>query len=240
VRVAVIGGTGLTGRHVVDALTRAGHEPVVVARSTGVDVLTGTGLADALAGADSVVDVLNMRAADFGTATERLLAAEQQAGVEHHVLLSIFGLDRVEGGDYYAGKRLQEELVLNGPVPATVLRAAQFFEFAGMMVEWTRQGDIALVPPVLLQPVAVGDVGEVIAELATTDAIEGVVEVAGPEPQDLFDMARRTLGAGGEKIRLVPSWRGPFGPEFAGEVLVPGPDTRLATATFDQWLETQR
>jgi uncharacterized protein YbjT (DUF2867 family) len=240
VRVAVIGGTGLTGRHVVDALTRAGHEPVVVARSTGVDVLTGTGLADALAGADSVVDVLNMRAADFGTATERLLAAEQQAGVEHHVLLSIFGLDRVEGGDYYAGKRLQEELVLNGPVPATVLRAAQFFEFAGMMVEWTRQGDIALVPPVLLQPVAVGDVGEVIAELATTDAIEGVVEVAGPEPQDLFDMARRTLGAGGEKIRLVPSWRGPFGPEFAGEVLVPGPDTRLATTTFDQWLETQR
>lgn len=239
-RVAVVGGTGLTGRHVVDALTRAGHEPVVVARSTGVDVLTGTGLATALAGAHSVIDVLNMRAADFGTATERLLAAEKQAGVEHHVLLSIFGIDRVKGSAHYAGKRIQEELVLNGPAPATVLRAAQFFEFAEMMVKWTRQGDVALVPPVLLQPVAVADVGEVLAELAPGDAIDGVVELAGPEPQDLFDLARRTLAARGEKIRLVPSWRGPFGPEFAGEVLLPGPDTRLATTTFDRWLEAQR
>jgi uncharacterized protein YbjT (DUF2867 family) len=181
-----------------------------------------------------------MRAAAFGTATKRLLAAEQQAGVEHHVLLSILGIDRVRGGAHYAGKRLQEELVLNGPTPATVLRAAQFFEFAGMMVEWARRGDVALVPPVLLQPVAVADVGEVLAELATGDPARGVIELAGPEPQDLFDMARRTLVARGEKTRLIPSWRGPWGPEFAGEVLLPGPDTRLATTTFDEWLGTRR
>lgn len=228
------------GRHVVEALRRAGHEAVVVARSTGVDVLTGEGLADALAGADSVVDVLNMKAADFGTATKRLLAAGQEAGIRHHVLLSILGLDRVVGGAHYAGKRAQEEVALAGPTPSTVLRTAQFFEFARMMIEWARQGDVALVPPVLLQPVAVSDVGAVLAELATGEPREGTLELAGPEPQDLFDMARRVLAARGETIRLVPSWRGPFGVEFAGEVLLPGPDTRLATTTFDEWLAAQR
>lgn len=241
--VAVVGGTGLVGRHLVRTLRRSGHEAAVLARSTGVDVLTGRGLADALAGADAVVDVLNLPAAEpdeararFGAATRRLLDAERQAGVGHHVLLSILGLDRVEGNAHYAGKRLQEELVLGGPVPATVLRAAQFHEFADMVVGWTRQGDSAVVPPLLLQPVAVADVAEALADLATGEPRHGTIDLAGPEPQDMVDMARRTLAARGETVRLVPSWRGPFGVEMAGEVLLPGPDAELAPTTFDEWL----
>lgn len=236
----------MVGRHVVHALRRSGHEAVAIARSMGVDVLTGAGLAEALAGADSVVDVLNVPAADadearalFGAATSRLLEAERRAGIEHHVLLSILGLDRVEGNAHYAGKRLQEELVLAGPVPATVLRAAQFHEFAGMVVGWTRRDEVAIVPPLLIQPVAASDVGEALAQLATGGPRRGRIDLAGPEPQDLVDMARRTLAARGEAIRLVPSWQGPFGVEMAGEPLLPSSEAQLATTTFDEWLATQ-
>lgn len=244
--VAVVGGTGLVGRHAVRALRRSGHEAVVVARSTGVDVVTGAGLRNALTGADSVVDVLNSPAVDvdearafFGAATEQLLSTEQRVGVGHHVLLSILGLDKIDGSAHHAGKRLQEELVLGGPVPATVLRAAQFHEFAGMVVDWARRGDVAMVPPLLVQPVAASDVGEALAQLATGEPRNGTIDLAGPEPQDFVDMARRTLAARGEEIRLVPTWRGLFGVEMAGEVLLPGPDAQLATTTFDDWLATR-
>jgi uncharacterized protein YbjT (DUF2867 family) len=228
---------------VTEALRRSGHDAVVIARSTGVDVITGAGLTEALAGVDSVVDVLNLRAgtADearsrFGAATTRLLAAEQGAGVEHHVLLSILGLDRLQGGAHYAGKRRQEELARAGPVPVTIVRAAQFHEFARMVVDWTRRGEVAIVPPLLVQPIAASDVGAVLAEVATGEPHGGLIDLAGPEPQDLVDMARRTLAARGETIRLVPSWHGPFGVEAAGDVLLPGPDARLAETTFDAWL----
>jgi uncharacterized protein YbjT (DUF2867 family) len=157
VRIAVIGGTGLVGRHTVDALARGGHDPVVVARSRGVDLATGQGLDDALAGADAAVDVTNAFAGDaddarrvFGAMTERLLDAEARAGVGHHVLLSILGVDRVEGNAHYAGKRRQEEVVEAGPVPATILRATQFHEFAEMVVDWTIRDGVAEVPPLLV------------------------------------------------------------------------------------------
>jgi len=245
-RVAVAGGTGLAGRHVVRALRQSGHEVVVVARSTGIDVLTGAGLPDALAGADTVVDVLNMRARDadqaralFGGATRRLLADEQQAGVRHHVLLSILGVDRVEGNAHYAGKREQERLVLAATLPTTILRAAQFYEFAGMVVASTLQDDAAKVAPLLLQPVAASDVGDVLAGLASGEPRNATIELAGPEPQDLVDMARRTFAARGQKIRLIPTWGGAFGVEMAGEILLPGPNARLAPTTFDEWLATQ-
>jgi uncharacterized protein YbjT (DUF2867 family) len=228
------------------AVRRFGHEPVAIARATGVDVLTGAGLADALAGSDAVVDVLNMPANDadearavFGAATRRLLDAERQAGVEHHVLLSILALDRVDGNAHHAGKRAQEELLLAHGVAATVLRAAHFHEFAGMVVGWTRRDGVAIVPPLLVQPVAASDVGEALAELAIGPAGRGTIDLAGPEPQDLVDMARRTLAARGEAIRVVPSWQGPFGVEMAGEILLPGSDARLARTTFDEWLAAE-
>lgn len=248
-RIAVVGGTGLVGRHVVGAIGRAGHEVVVIARSRGVNVYTGTGLDDALRGADAVVDVSSGEPADvaaardlFGVSTRNLLAAEQRASVKHHVLLSIVDLDRIQGNPHYAGKRVQEELVSAGAVPATIQRATEFHELAGMVVEWTRAGVVATVPPALVQPVAAADVGEVLAEIALGSPRGRAVDLAGPEPQDLFDMARRTLAARGEtSIRLVPSWRnGPYGVEAAGEVLLPGPEARLAPTTFDAWLTQQR
>jgi uncharacterized protein YbjT (DUF2867 family) len=246
-RIAVIGGTGLTGRYTVDALRRAGHDVVIVARSRGADVLTGEGLDHMLAGVETVVDVTNMRAADvaatrslFETATRQLLAAEQRARVRHHVLLSIVAIDRIEGNAHYAGKRAQEALLEAGSIPFTIQRATQFHEFAGTLVSWMRQGQTVVLPPLLLQPVAAADVGEVLAEIAGGAPQGRAVDLAGPELQDLIDMARRTMAARGESIRLVPSWRnGLFGVEAAGEMFLPGPGARLAPTTFDTWLQNQ-
>jgi uncharacterized protein YbjT (DUF2867 family) len=246
-RIAVIGGTGVVGRHTVEALRRAGHDTVVVARSRGVDVSTGAGLDDALVGVETVIDVTNIQAPDaeatrnlFAAAMGNLLAAEQRARVRHHVLLSIVGIDRLEGNAHFAGKRRQEQLLSNSPVPVTIQRATQFHEFAGMVVVWTRQGQVATVPPLLVPPIAAADVGDVLAEIATGAPQGRATDLAGPEPQDLVDMARRTLAARGESIRLIPSWRsGLFGVDAAGEVLLPGPEARLAPTTFDTWLTGQ-
>jgi uncharacterized protein YbjT (DUF2867 family) len=164
-RIAVIGGTGLIGRAVVEALARDGHEGVAVSRSAGVDVVSGDGLEAALAGCDAVIDVLNSTDDEgdgprrfFTAATKNLLEAGQAAGVGHHVVLSIVGVDRMRGNPHYIGKQHQERLARSGPVPATIVRATQFHDFAGMMVSWTRDGDSAFVPPLLVQPVDVGDV----------------------------------------------------------------------------------
>jgi uncharacterized protein YbjT (DUF2867 family) len=246
-RIAVIGGTGVVGRHTVEALQRAGHDVIVVARARGVDVVTGEGLDDALVGVDAVIDVTSVQAPNaqaaqnlFAAATRNLLAAEQQAQVRHHVLPSIVSVDRLEGNAHYAGKRMQERLLSSGPVPFTIQRATQFHEFAGQVVAWTRVGQVATVPPLLVQPVAAADVGDVLAEIVAGAPQGRATDLAGPEPQDLVDMARRTLSARGESIRLIPSWRsGIFGVEAAGEVLLAGPEARLAPTTFDAWLARQ-
>jgi uncharacterized protein YbjT (DUF2867 family) len=245
-RTAVAGGTGLTGRQTVVAIRRSGHDAVVLARSVGVDLVTGDGLADALVGVDAVIDVTSTETLDrdqarafFATTTRQLLAAEQRVGVRHHVVLSIVGVDRVEGNAHYAGKREQERVALAGPIPATIVRATQFFDFAAMVVGWTRQGQVATIPPLLVQPVAVSDVADVLVQVAVGEPQNGVRELAGPDPQDLVDMARRTLAARGESLRLIPSWRGPLGVEMAGEVLLPGPGAQIAPTTFETWLAAQ-
>lgn len=209
-RIAVAGGTGLAGRQTVKALRRSGHDAVVIARSVGVDLTTGDGLAEALVDVDALIDVTNTPTVDpeeprefFATATKQLLAAEHNAGVRHHVVLSIVGVERVEGNGHYAGKRAQERAALAGPVPATIVRATQFFDFAAMVVEWTRRGEVATVPPLLVQPVAVSDVGDVLIEIAAGEPQHGVAELAGPELQDLVDMARRTLAARKMPLRLI-------------------------------------
>ncbi len=246
-RVAVAGGTGRTGRRVVTALQRAGHPTVVLSRSSGVDLVTGSGIDRALADVDAVIDVTNTLVTDddaarefFANATGNLLGAEQRAGVAHHVLLSILGVDRVHGNAHYVGKRHQEDLVRTGSIPFTIVRAAQFHEFAAMVVGWTRRGQTAVVPPLLVQPVAVSDVADVLATTAAAAPRLGTIDLAGPGPQDLVDMARRTLARRGESLTLIPSWReGPFGIEMAGEVLLPGPEALLAPTTFESWLETE-
>jgi uncharacterized protein YbjT (DUF2867 family) len=173
-RIAVIGGTGMAGWHTVEAMRKAGHDTVVISRSRGVDVTTGKGLGDALAGVDVVVDVTNVQASDlestrklFADATRNILAAEKKARVKHHILLSIVGIERIEANAHYAGKRMQEELISAGGVPFTIQRATQFHEFAEMVVGWTRNGDVAEIPPILVQPVAASDAGQVLAEIAS-------------------------------------------------------------------------
>jgi uncharacterized protein YbjT (DUF2867 family) len=246
IRVAVAGGTGRTGRCVVSALQRAGHQVVVISRSSGVDLVAGQGIDRALADVDAIVDVTNTLVADddatrefFANATGHLLEAERRAGVGHHVLLSILGVDRVHGNAHYVGKRHQEHLVQAGPVPSTIVRAAQYHDFAAMVVSWTRHGQTAVIPPLLVQPVAVADVADVLATTATAPAGLGTIDLAGPGPQDLVDMARRTLARRGESLTLIPTWHdGPFGIEMAGDVLLPGPGALLAATTFEAWLES--
>ena len=203
-RVAVAGGTGLTGRHVVDSLTSAGQEPVVLSRSSGVDLVTGGGLAAALAGVDAVIDVSNVtttrRAAAerfFTAATTHLRDAAAAAGVGHYVLLSIVGVDRVDLG-YYAGKRRQEQLLAAGRVPWTVLRATQFHEFAEQVLERLR-GPVAVIPAMRSRPVAVAEVADALVEAVITGPVDGyATELAGPEVLWLADMARLVLRRHGQ------------------------------------------
>ncbi len=242
-RIAVAGATGNMGARTAGVLERGGHEVVRISRSGGVDLTTGDGLDDALAGVDAVVDATNAPAGDrdgtvayLGGTTRTLLAAEQRAGVRHHVLLSIVGIHDVEGNAHYAGKREQERLVEAGPVPWTIVPVTQFHDFAAMVASWTEHDGVATIAPLLVQPIAPDDVADVLAELAVGAPRGRYVDVAGPEPQDLVDMARRTYQARGREVKLVPTWRGVFGPSMAGEVLLPGENARLAPTTFEEWL----
>jgi uncharacterized protein YbjT (DUF2867 family) len=244
-RIAVAGATGNIGALTVTALQKAGHDTVGISRSLGVDLATGEGLDATLTGVDAVVDATNATSPDpaetvafFSAATRNLLAAEERAGVGHHVLLSIAGVDRVEGNAHYAGKREQERLVGAGPVPWSIVPATQFHDFAAMIAGWTEQDGVAAIPPLLIQPVAPADVAAVLAEVAAGTPQGRCPDLAGPEPQDLVDMARRTLQARGRTVKLVPTWAGLFGPEMAGNVLLPGDGARIAPTTFEEWLAT--
>jgi uncharacterized protein YbjT (DUF2867 family) len=193
---------------------------------------------------DAVVDAVSSPPVDpdetrryFATATSNLLAAEERAGVRHHVLLSIVGIDRMDGGTaHYAGKREQERLVEAGRVPWTIVPATQFYDFAAMAASWTERDGVAIIAPLLVQPIAPDDIAAVLAEVATGAPQGRHVDVAGPEPQDLVDMARRTHAVLGRDVRLIPSWSGPLGLEMAGNVLLPAENARIAATTFDQWL----
>ena len=241
-RIAVAGGTGVVGRHLVTALAAEGHEPVVLARSAGIDLTSGAGLDRELAGADGVVDVSNVKAtrrapaeAFFAAATGHLLDSARRAGVRHHVVLSIVGVDRVDSG-YYLGKRLQERLVEEGGVPATVLRATQFHEFVGQMLERV-PGPIALVPRMRTQPVAAREVAQALAGLVAGPPLGMAPELAGPEAYDLVDLSRRYLRATGGKRPVLPvRLPGRAGRQMAEGALLPtGPGPR-GTETFAEWL----
>ncbi|MET7305441.1 NAD(P)H-binding protein [Embleya sp. NPDC005575] len=246
-RIAIAGATGNIGALTATALERNGHDVVRISRSLGVDLVTGDGLDEALTGVDAVVDATNGPATDraetvayFGTTTRNLLAAEERAGVRHHVLLSIVGIDRVEGNAHYAGKREQERLIAEGAVPWTIVPATQFHDFAAMVASWTEQDGVAPIAPLLVQPIAPADVADVLAEIATGEPQGRHADVAGPETQDLVDMARRTNEARGHTVKLVPTWSSLFGPTMAGDVMLPAEGARIAPTTFDQWLAEQR
>lgn len=242
-RIAIAGGTGRIGRLTSAVLEGAGHQTVPLSRGAGVDAYIGRGLDDALRGADALIDVTNTPAADeaaivdfFGTVTRNLLAAEQRAGVRHHVLLSIVGIDHNKRVPHYAGKREQERLVESGPVPWSIVRATQFHDFAAMVAGWAEKDGTATVAPLLLQPIAPADVAAELAEVTVGEPLAATIDIAGPETQDLVDMARRTFAVRGQDIKLVPTWRGNYGTDLAGEAMLPGEGARLGSTTFDAWL----
>jgi uncharacterized protein YbjT (DUF2867 family) len=242
-RIAVAGATGNIGARTVAALERDGHEAVRISRSVGVDLTTGEGLDAALEGVDAVVDAISSPPISpaetreyFGTTTRNLLAAEERARVRHHVLLSIVGIHRVEGNPHYWGKREQERLIEEGPIPWTIVPATQFHDFAALAVGWTERDGVATIAPLLVQPIAPDDIANVLAEIATGEPQGRYVDVAGPETQDLVDMARRTNDVLGRNVKLVPTWSGVFDESMAGNVMLPGEDARIAPTTFDDWL----
>lgn len=240
-RIAVAGGTGLIGTMVVEAVTAGGDTPVVLARSTGVDVTTGKGLDERLAGASAVIDVTNVRTlrgkkaeAFFTTATARLLEAGARASVGHHVVVSIVGVDRLDVG-YYHAKRRQEELALAGPVPATVLRATQFHEFAAQQL--AAPGPFALALKLRCQPVAAREVAAELVRIAREAPAGLAPEMAGPRVEYLPDMVRRLAAArGARRIIIAVKPPGAPGRAMAGGDLLPKGDGPRGTQTYDQWL----
>lgn len=241
-RIAVAGGTGVVGRHVADAASAAGHEVVVLARSRGVDVVTGDGLDAALDGVTAVVDISNMTTLSrskalrfFVAASRNLLAAEQRGGVRHHVVLSIVGVDRSPLG-YYRAKRLQEEVVLAGGVPATVLRATQFHEFVDQAL--TRiPGPLAVVPRMRMQPVAAQEVAAHLVELAEGKPVGRARDLAGPEVHDLVDLARQVSAARSLRRPVVPvRVPGRAGRAMVDGSLLPTHDGSPGRLRFADWL----
>jgi uncharacterized protein YbjT (DUF2867 family) len=244
-KIAVAGGTGAIGRLVVEAVQRRDDTPIVLARSRGVDLTTGHGLDQVLRDVEVVIDVSSINTfgakkslAFFEAATRNLLTAGERAGVTHHVALSIVGVDRVEVG-YYRGKRRQEELVLGGPVPGSVLRATQFHEFAAQMIERGASGPFVLVPKSLNQPIAAREVAEALIRLAMDAPVGLAPELAGPEQHRMPNLVRRLLRAKGSRRRVISlPLPGTVGKAVAGGALLPaGPGPR-GKQTFDEWLET--
>lgn len=238
-RIAVAGGTGVVGRHVVEVARERGHEVVVLSRSEGVDLTTGAGLIDRLAGVDAVIDTSNRpvqkRAeaeAFFRAVTRHLLEAERRARVGHHVVLSIVGIDGVDSG-YYAGKRLQERVVAEGEVPWTVLRATQFHEFAEQVLQFARIGPFSLVPRMTSQPVAAREVAEALVDAEEAGPAGRSPDLAGPEVHQMVDLARRV--AHGRRVVPVPLPGAAGRAMRSGALLPTGPGPR-GRITFDAWL----
>ena len=244
-KIVVIGGTGLIGSKLVEKLRKDGHEPLAAALETGVNLLTGEGLADALDGAQVVVDVANAPAWDdaavldfFQTSSRNLLAAETAAGVGHHVTLSVVGADRLaaESG-YMRAKIAQEELVKAGPIPYTIVRATQFFEFIGRIAESGADGDTIRLSPALVQPEAADDVASTLADVAVGSPLNDTVELAGPEAFRLDELARRVLEASDDRRQVTADVHALyFGAELDDRSLTPGDDARIAPTRFEDWL----
>ncbi|MGH3390234.1 MAG: SDR family oxidoreductase [Actinomadura sp.] len=243
-KIVVIGGTGLIGSKVVGRLREDGHEAVAAAPSTGVDTITGEGLAEALDGASVVVDVSNSPSyedaavlAFFETSSGNILAAEAAAGVGHHVALSIVGTERLPENGYFRGKIAQERLIKDSSIPYTIIRATQFFEFIKGIADEATDGYTVRLAPVLFQPMAADDVAAAVARVAVGSPVNGTVEVAGPEQFRFDELVRRTLSARHDQREVVADAGARyFGAELDERSLVPTGDALLGETRFEDWL----
>ncbi len=250
-KIAVAGSTGRVGRHVVDVLEGRGHDVVPISRSVGVDVITGDGLAEALAGVDTVIDAASWPSPEqeaatefFTTAAKNLHEVGERAGVARIVLVSIIGIDRFTAG-FLAAKRAHEEAVLAGRIPVRILRAAQFHEFVEPLVDWGRNGEVSHVMPMRTQLVAARAVAEGLADLALTNGSEPapgspIPEIAGPREESLVGVARLLAARRGAPIR-IEAVSDPADPDrdlYEAGALLPGPNATLAGPTYEEWLDS--
>jgi len=245
-KIVVIGGSGRIGRNVVARLDAKEHEAVAASPATGVDTITGEGLADVMAGADVVIDVANAPVWDdeavlrfFTTSSRNVLAAERDAGVGHHVAVSIVGADLLPRSGYLRAKVAQEAEIEAGGVPYTILRSTQFLEFLPQIAEEGAEGDSVRLSTGLMQPVAADDVAATVADLATS-APAGRVELGGPEALGMDDWARRLFAATGDERTVVSDPHALYyGTELKGGELTPGEGARIGTIDFDAWFAAQ-
>jgi uncharacterized protein YbjT (DUF2867 family) len=247
-KIAVAGATGRLGRHVSEVLAERGHEVVAMSRATGVDIITGAGLDAALGGVEVIVDAATGPSPEqqpatefFVTAAHNLQRAGVRAGVRRAVVVSIINIDKSAGG-YGLAKIAHEDAWRSGPIPVRIVRAAQFHEFVGQLLEWGTQGEVAYVPEMRTQIVAARTVAETVADVATADGDPaGIVEIAGPREEDLARLAAMLVARRGTPV-TVQAVRNPADPDAALQAtggMLPGPGARLAGPTFEEWLSQQ-
>ena len=245
-KIVIIGGTGLIGSNLTNKLRQLGHEVVAASPSTGVNTLTGEGLAEALTGAQVVVDVANSPSFEdgpvmnfFETSGRNLLAAEVAAGVGHHVALSVVGTERLLASGYFRAKMVQEQLIKDSPIPYTIVRATQFFEFISSIAHASTNGQTVRLSSVLMQPIASEDVAAALADIALAAPINGMIEVAGPEAIRLDELVRRYLNATQDErtVETDPN-AGYFGTEVNDQSLTPGVNPLLGKIHLEAWLSS--
>lgn len=252
-KIVVIGGTGLIGRKLVELLRDRGADAVPASPSSGVNSVTGEGLAEVLRGADVVVDIPNSPSFEdaavlnfFERSTGNLVAAGKEAGVKHYLVLSIVGADRMPNIGYMRAKVAQERIVTESGIPFTIVRATQFFEFVSALADGATQGDTVTLSDVLMQPTAAADVSAALADVAEAEPVNGIVELAGPEQLRLDDLARRLLEARGDVRHVVTDHNaGYFGGAVTDTSLIPGQDPRLpeqrtGATRYSTWLTASR
>ncbi|MFL6585031.1 MAG: SDR family oxidoreductase [Chthoniobacterales bacterium] len=243
-KIVVIGGTGLIGKKLVNTLRERGHEVVAASPSSGVNTVTGEGLARALAGAQVVVDVANVPSWEdkavldfFETSGRNLLAAEAAAGVRHHVALSVVGTERLLTSGYFRAKMGQENLIKASQLPYTIVRATQFFEFVGSIAQLATEGQTVRLPPVLMQPIVSDDVAAALADVALGEPMNGMVELAGPEAIRQDELVRRFLSATGDPRKVITDDGALYyGIKVNDQSLTPGDNPRIGPTRFDDWL----
>ena len=243
-KIVVIGGSGLIGSQLVDRLRKCGNDVLAASPNTGVNTLTGEGLAEALVGADVVVDVANSPSFDdaavmdfFLTSGRNLLAAEKAAGVTHQVALSVVGTQRVVESGYLRAKAAQEDLIKTSGVPWSILQSTQFFEFVERIAQGGLDGEVYRLSPALLQPVASWEVVAALTEITLGAPLNATIEIGGPEAIPLDELAREVLSARQDPRPIVADTHARyFGAELNDQSLVPGRDARLGSLTFGDWL----
>jgi uncharacterized protein YbjT (DUF2867 family) len=241
-KIAVIGGTGLIGSQVVKILNASGHEAVPHSPSTGLDLLSGQGLPEALNGADVVVNLTNSPTFDdaspafFQKTMDNLLSAASDADVGHAVILSIVGAELVPGLVYYRAKVLQEDILKAGPVPYSIVRATQFYEFVDAVLSWTADENTVRLPATLVQPMASADVARAVADVSVGAPLQGTRSVAGPDVFPLDELGRITLAAHGDHRTVITDSSAGMFAAATGDALIAKDDTILAKTTYQEWL----